>query len=330
MLLSAFEDSRFQPSFTFLRPRKKGTFSYLALPHSEQRHGMRAVASRSVVVPPGPSQAGRRDGRIGARVHAVVARASPRARGVRASAAADVVDIPLRQDAMDDTGVSVGSLTRAVMALEDDSAEAMFECILEWATVTKKMELYEAQEEAIMELVEGNSVLLTTPTGSGKTLVATAAIAAATAAATAASTAASTPAPSPVVRVRVREHAVDLLVPARRAPPTFHSTAEAPGRADVPFVAALVIGPHGRELIVLVRRHRPDAHPRGHRRRAEMEGEQELRRGIFSFSRNVIRLHRVRGTRARRRAHHSPFFYTHLSHSHHHRSPSSFPQSLIP
>ena len=68
----------------------------------------------------------------------------------------------------------------------------------------------------------------------------------------------------------------------------------------------------------------------GHRRRAEMEGEQELRRGIFSFSRNVIRLHRVRGTRARRRAHHSPFFYTHLSHSHHHRSPSSFPQSLIP
>jgi energy-coupling factor transporter ATP-binding protein EcfA2 len=67
------------------------------------------------------------------------------------------------------------------MAVEDDSAEAMFECILEWATETKNMELYEAQEEAIMELVEGNSVLLTTPTGSGKTLVATAAIAAATA-----------------------------------------------------------------------------------------------------------------------------------------------------
>ena len=100
---------------------------------------------------------------------------------VRAGAAAADVVLPERQDAIDDEGVKVGSLTRAVMALEDDSAEAMFECILEWATETKKMELYEAQEEAIMELVEGNSVLLTTPTGSGKTLVATAAIAAATA-----------------------------------------------------------------------------------------------------------------------------------------------------
>jgi len=43
------------------------------------------------------------------------------------------------------------------------------------------LELYAAQEEAVMELVSGASVVLTTPTGSGKTLVATAAIAAATA-----------------------------------------------------------------------------------------------------------------------------------------------------
>ncbi|HMW46999.1 MAG TPA: DUF3516 domain-containing protein [Cellvibrionaceae bacterium] len=36
------------------------------------------------------------------------------------------------------------------------------------------LELYPAQEEAILELFEGNNVILTTPTGSGKSLVATA------------------------------------------------------------------------------------------------------------------------------------------------------------
>ena len=72
-------------------------------------------------------------------------------------------------------------MTKAILAMEDDTAEAMYECVMEWAMDVKGMELYEAQEEAIMELADGNSVLLTTPTGSGKTLVATAAIAAATA-----------------------------------------------------------------------------------------------------------------------------------------------------
>ena len=93
-------------------------------------------------------------------------------------------DLPDKQDGISGAGVKIGSLTSAILKLDDDQAgdaEALFDVLVEWATTEKGMELYEAQEEAIMELVEGNSVLLTTPTGSGKTLVATAAIAAATA-----------------------------------------------------------------------------------------------------------------------------------------------------
>ena len=107
------------------------------------------------------------------------------------STAAVPTDIPEQQDSIsaeenpndDDTTTipSTGSLTRAIVAMEDDSADAMYETILQWSMDVKGVELYEAQEEAILELVEGNNVLLTTPTGSGKTMVATAAIAAATA-----------------------------------------------------------------------------------------------------------------------------------------------------
>ena len=134
-----------------------------------------------MVAPVGTPRVVHRDERVGrASKHSpATSRVSRRARFV-AGAAADV-ELPEKQETIDDAGVKPGSLTRAVMAMDEDTAEAMFECILEWATETKNMELYEAQEEAIMELVEGNSVLLTTPTGSGKTLVATAAIAAATA-----------------------------------------------------------------------------------------------------------------------------------------------------
>ncbi|WP_187477221.1 DEAD/DEAH box helicase, partial [Salmonella enterica] len=39
----------------------------------------------------------------------------------------------------------------------------------------RKLDLYPAQEEAILELLDGSNVILNTPTGSGKSLVAEAA-----------------------------------------------------------------------------------------------------------------------------------------------------------
>ena len=47
----------------------------------------------------------------------------------------------------------------------------MFEAFTAWVT-GRGIELYPAQEEALLELVSGNNVVLSTPTGSGKSLVA--------------------------------------------------------------------------------------------------------------------------------------------------------------
>ena len=52
-------------------------------------------------------------------------------------------------------------------------ADAVLERFLE-AMAAKKMELYPEQEEAILELLAGRNVILNTPTGSGKSLVASA------------------------------------------------------------------------------------------------------------------------------------------------------------
>src|SRR5688572_4356756 len=54
-----------------------------------------------------------------------------------------------------------------------DSSE-LLEAFLDYA-IEQKLELYPAQEAAILEVFEGNHVVLNTPTGSGKSLVALAA-----------------------------------------------------------------------------------------------------------------------------------------------------------
>jgi len=51
------------------------------------------------------------------------------------------------------------------------NADNILDLFLEY-TVEKKLELYAAQEEAILELYSGKNVILNTPTGSGKSLVA--------------------------------------------------------------------------------------------------------------------------------------------------------------
>lgn len=56
---------------------------------------------------------------------------------------------------------------------EEISADALLERFLEYVA-EKGIELYPAQEEAILEIFDGKHVILTTPTGSGKSLVAAA------------------------------------------------------------------------------------------------------------------------------------------------------------
>src|SRR5690606_16823975 len=55
-----------------------------------------------------------------------------------------------------------------------DDADALYDAFLEW-TLGRGIELYPAQDEAVMELVQGSNVILATPTGTGKSLVALAA-----------------------------------------------------------------------------------------------------------------------------------------------------------
>ncbi len=64
----------------------------------------------------------------------------------------------------------VPTLTERIPDHEAD-ADELFDIFVEW-TVDRGFELYDAQEEAILEIFAENHVILNTPTGSGKSLVA--------------------------------------------------------------------------------------------------------------------------------------------------------------
>jgi superfamily II RNA helicase len=70
------------------------------------------------------------------------------------------------------------TLTDRLPAVADDP-DALVEAFTDWAYEERGLSLYPAQEEALLELVTGSNVILSTPTGSGKSLVAVGAHAAA-------------------------------------------------------------------------------------------------------------------------------------------------------
>ncbi len=77
------------------------------------------------------------------------------------------------------------TLTERLPPGTDDAADdpdALVEAFTDWAYEEQGLSLYPAQEEAVLELVTGANVILSTPTGSGKSLVAVGAHAAALAA----------------------------------------------------------------------------------------------------------------------------------------------------
>ena len=66
-----------------------------------------------------------------------------------------------------------GSLSEFLPQDGDVSSDSLLGRFLDYV-VGKKLVLYPAQEEAILELLDEKNVILNTPTGSGKSLVASA------------------------------------------------------------------------------------------------------------------------------------------------------------
>jgi len=74
-----------------------------------------------------------------------------------------------------DPGATLTAATLAARIPDDpQDADALYEAFVGWAT-DQGLTLYPAQTEALLELVTGSHVILATPTGSGKSLVAIAA-----------------------------------------------------------------------------------------------------------------------------------------------------------
>src|SRR5688572_24378927 len=66
------------------------------------------------------------------------------------------------------------NLLDQLSAADTSTPDDIYTAFVEW-TERRGMSLYPAQDEAVMELVTGNNVILATPTGSGKSMVAVAA-----------------------------------------------------------------------------------------------------------------------------------------------------------
>lgn len=66
------------------------------------------------------------------------------------------------------------TLPADAVRLDGDDPDSVYEAFLEW-TIGQGITLYPAQDEAILELMTGSNVILSTPTGSGKSMVALAA-----------------------------------------------------------------------------------------------------------------------------------------------------------